>query len=157
MARRPFVSRREIIAGRIVVNASVKRFQTAAKRKHFMQVSIKEILSSYDDQAPLSQASTIPAPWYIDPRIAELEMQNVFSKTWQLVARTDQLENGGDFVTSAPRRRTHRCGSGQQMASCAAFTTFVVTTPQPLSRNLAGRLNSAMSRIMAGDMALTAR
>src|SRR5258708_9164598 len=65
-----------------------------------MQISIEQILSTYNDRAPLSQASTIPAPWYTDPRVAELERLNVFSKTWQLVARTDQLHNPGDFVSA---------------------------------------------------------
>src|SRR5271166_5081899 len=65
-----------------------------------MQPSIEQILSSYDDRAPLSRASTIPAPWYVDPRIAELERLSVFSKTWQLVARTDQLQSPGQFVSA---------------------------------------------------------
>ena len=65
-----------------------------------MQVSIEKILSSYDDRAPLSQAFTIPSSWYIDPRIAELERWNVFSKTWQLVARSSQLQKAGDFVAT---------------------------------------------------------
>jgi choline monooxygenase len=65
-----------------------------------MQTSIEQILSSYDDHASLSQASTIPAAWYVDPRIAELERFNVFSKTWQLVARTDQLKAPGEFVAT---------------------------------------------------------
>src|SRR2546423_8531190 len=65
-----------------------------------MSVSIHEILSLYDDRAPLAEASTIPAPWYVDPRIAELERLNVFGGTWQLVARTDQLEKPGEFVRS---------------------------------------------------------
>ena len=65
-----------------------------------MQPSIDQILSFYDDHAPLSNASTIPAPWYVDPRIAELERLNVFSKTWQLVARTDQLQNPGQFIST---------------------------------------------------------
>ncbi|HKI25223.1 MAG TPA: hypothetical protein VKA07_02800, partial [Candidatus Sulfotelmatobacter sp.] len=65
-----------------------------------MPASIEQILSSYNDQAPLSEASTIPASWYVDPRIAELERLNVFSKTWQLVARTDQLQKPGEFVAA---------------------------------------------------------
>src|ERR1700736_676194 len=65
-----------------------------------MQASIEQMLAKYDDQAPLAEASTIPAPWYVDPRIAELERLNVFSKTWQLVARTDQLQKPGEFVTA---------------------------------------------------------
>jgi choline monooxygenase len=63
-----------------------------------MQPSIEHILSSYDERAPLSQASTIPAAWYVDPRIAELERLSVFSKTWQLVARADQVKTPGQFV-----------------------------------------------------------
>jgi choline monooxygenase len=65
-----------------------------------MPSSIEQILSSYDDRAPLSQASTIPAAWYTDPRIAELERLSVFSKTWQLVARTDQVRSPGQFVST---------------------------------------------------------
>ncbi len=65
-----------------------------------MQASLEQILSSYNDRAPLSEASTIPAPWYVDPRIAELERLNVFSKTWQLVARTDQLQKPGEFIAT---------------------------------------------------------
>lgn len=61
--------------------------------------SIPEILGLYNDRAPLAEASTIPAPWYVDPRIADLETRNVFSKTWQVIGRTDQVEKPGDFVT----------------------------------------------------------
>lgn len=61
--------------------------------------SIPEILALYNDRAPLPEASTIPAPWYVDSRIAELEAQNVFSKTWQVIGRADQVEKAGDFVT----------------------------------------------------------
>src|SRR6516164_1990733 len=65
-----------------------------------MQATIDQILSSYNDRAPLSEAFTIPAAWYTDPRIAEMERLKVFSKTWQLVARTSQLQNAGDFVAT---------------------------------------------------------
>jgi choline monooxygenase len=65
-----------------------------------MQSSIDEILSSYDDRAPLAQASTIPGSWYTDSRIAELERLNVFSKTWQLIARTDQVQTPGQFIST---------------------------------------------------------
>jgi choline monooxygenase len=65
------------------------------------QSSIHDILARYDDKAPLSEASTIPAPWYTDARIAELETKTVFSKTWQLLGRTDQVEIAGQFVTAS--------------------------------------------------------
>ena len=54
--------------------------------------SVQQILASYDDLAPLTEASTIPAPWYVDARIAELEAKTVFSQTWQMVGRIEQVE-----------------------------------------------------------------
>ena len=65
-----------------------------------MQISIEQILSNYDESAPLSNASTIPAAWYVDSRIGELDRQNVFGKTWQLVARTDQVKTPGQYVST---------------------------------------------------------
>ena len=47
--------------------------------------SIQHVLSQYNDQLPLQEASTIPAPWYTDPRIAELERRTVFGANWQCV------------------------------------------------------------------------
>ena len=65
-----------------------------------MHSPIEQVLSSYDDRTRLSRAFTIPASWYVDTRIAELERLNVFGTTWQLVARTSQLQNPGDFVSA---------------------------------------------------------
>lgn len=61
---------------------------------------LEQVLSSYNDNAPLAEASTIPASWYVDPRIFELERVNVFSRTWQLVARSDQVASPGQFVST---------------------------------------------------------
>jgi choline monooxygenase len=65
-----------------------------------METSMQKILSLYDDSAPLAEAFTIPAPWYVDARIAELEKQTVFGQTWQMIGRTDQIEKPGQFVTA---------------------------------------------------------
>ncbi|MGB0050234.1 MAG: hypothetical protein WBP70_22490, partial [Terriglobales bacterium] len=61
--------------------------------------TVDQIVTSYDETAPLAEASTIPAPWYVDARIAELERQTVFSRTWQVLGRVDQVEESGQFVT----------------------------------------------------------
>ena len=52
-----------------------------------MEPTVQEILASYNDSAPLAEAYTIPAAWYTDTRIAQLELQSVFSRTWQAVGR----------------------------------------------------------------------
>jgi phenylpropionate dioxygenase-like ring-hydroxylating dioxygenase large terminal subunit len=64
------------------------------------RMSIPEIIADYNDKAALQDASTIPASWYVDPRIAELEAQTVFSKTWQMVGRVEQVGKPGQFVTA---------------------------------------------------------
>ena len=62
--------------------------------------SLANILASYNDRAPLSEALTIPAPWYVDSRIADLEAKTVFTKSWQLIGRVEQVEKPGQFVTA---------------------------------------------------------
>lgn len=47
----------------------------------------------------IARASTIPARLYNDPVYLELERERVFAHTWQLVARAEQLQAKGDFVT----------------------------------------------------------
>ncbi len=66
-----------------------------------MEPTLKEILASYNAAAALPDAHTIPASWYTDPRVAQLELQNVFSRAWQAIGRTAQVENPGQYVTAS--------------------------------------------------------
>jgi hypothetical protein len=45
-----------------------------------MEPTLKEILASYNATAALPDAHTIPASWYTDARVAQLELHNVFSR-----------------------------------------------------------------------------
>lgn len=57
-------------------------------------------MSSFNPNLPLSQASTIPATWYLSPEMAERERRLIFSQTWQFVGRLEQLEQKGSFLTA---------------------------------------------------------
>jgi len=61
---------------------------------------LQTILDSYDAAAPLAEASTIPGAWYTDDRIAELEREHVFGRTWQVVGRLDQVVSAGQYFTA---------------------------------------------------------
>ncbi len=61
--------------------------------------TVREILNLYNPVNPLENASTIPAPWYFDPRIAQLERDSVFASNWQVVGRLDQVKEPGQFFT----------------------------------------------------------
>jgi choline monooxygenase len=64
-----------------------------------MNDSLANILGLYDQEAPLEQAYTIPAAWYVDERIGRLEREQVFAGNWIAVGRTDQAATAGQFFT----------------------------------------------------------
>jgi choline monooxygenase len=47
---------------------------------------------------PLSRASTLPSRYYLDPSVLAEEKGAIFGRTWQLVARAEDLARVGDFV-----------------------------------------------------------
>src|SRR6202521_4498305 len=62
--------------------------------------SVQDILDLYNPGNTLEKASTIPAPWYRDKRIEELERISVFSGTWHVAGRLDQVGDKGNFFTA---------------------------------------------------------
>jgi choline monooxygenase len=106
-----------------------------------MDPSLHDILASYNDRSPLDQAYTIPASWYVDARVAELERQNVFGRTWQVVARVDQVQQPGQYVTNdlAGEPLAVVRGSDQQLRAfynvCRHHAAAVVTEPQGHATN----------------------
>src|SRR5271157_5732842 len=64
-----------------------------------MTISVADLLAGYNERAPLEEAFTIPAPWYFDQRIGELEGDRVFGRNWIAVGRRDQVEKAGEFFT----------------------------------------------------------
>ena len=93
------------------------------------------MIDSYDPTAPLERASTIPASLYTDERIFELEQQTVFSRSWQLAARVDQLQKSGDYVTTdiGEEPVVVVCGSDNQIRAffnvCRHHAAAVMTEP----------------------------
>jgi choline monooxygenase len=65
-----------------------------------MKRSLDVILGDFDERLPLAEARTIPGSWYTDARVAELERRTVFSRTWQVAARADQVQKPGEYVTT---------------------------------------------------------
>jgi choline monooxygenase len=64
-----------------------------------MDQSIAALLALYDETAPLAEASTIPAPWYLGTRIEALERDHVFGGNWIVAGRADQIAQPGDYFT----------------------------------------------------------
>ena len=65
-----------------------------------MTTTLAKIIDSYDPHAPLENAYTIPASWYTNQELHELEKRNVFANSWQLAGRADQVREPGRYVTS---------------------------------------------------------
>ena len=49
-----------------------------------------------------TRVTTLPASWYTDPEILRLEGQRIFRRTWQYVARADQVASPGQFIQNEP-------------------------------------------------------
>ncbi len=109
-----------------------------------MNQSVHEILNLYNPDHPLERASTIPAPWYRDARIYDLELAAVFGKSWQVAGRLDQVREKGAFFTT----------------DIASEPVVVVRGDDaqlpPLSRNPTAAPSSSAVPITAGPTALMA-
>jgi choline monooxygenase len=64
-----------------------------------VRTPLKQLIESYDPNLLLSEASTPPRSWYSDSRVLELEQRTVFSLSWQMVGRTEQLAEPGEYIT----------------------------------------------------------
>ncbi len=62
-------------------------------------MTLSELVDSYDPNAPLEQAATIPSSWYTDQRIYDLELQTVFARSWQMIGLAERLTEPGQYLT----------------------------------------------------------
>jgi choline monooxygenase len=98
--------------------------------------STRDIIESYEASARLDSAWTIPAPWYTDEQIYQLEISAVFARTWQPVARLDQLRDPGRYVTAeiAGEPIVIVCGSDNLLRGffnvCRHHAAAVMTEPE---------------------------
>jgi len=53
---------------------------------------------SFDER--LAFASTLPSAWYMDPSVLDEEKAKIFSRTWQLVGRAEQVGAPGKYLTA---------------------------------------------------------
>ena len=96
-----------------------------------MQRPLADIIDAYNPEMPLAQASTIPASWYIDPRVMDLERRTVFASSWQLrrARRSGAARRRLRFLR-APRRRACRRRSRRRRGPAWIFQRL----PPPCGR-----------------------
>ena len=64
-----------------------------------MDTGLREIIAKYNPNRPLAEASTPPSSWYTEARVTALEQRTVFSRSWQLVGRADQVREPRQYLT----------------------------------------------------------
>lgn len=65
-----------------------------------MSHGIPELLAAFDPALPLDRAKTIPAAWYFDHGLYELERRAVFGRSWQMVGRQELVAEPGQYLTA---------------------------------------------------------
>ncbi len=108
-----------------------------------MSRTLSDVIASYRSDAPLAHASTIPANWYTDPRVLDLEQRTVFSASWQVAGRVDQLQQPGQFVsceTASGEPIVLVRGSDHVLRGffnvCRHHAAAVVSAPEGVAANL---------------------
>jgi choline monooxygenase len=107
-----------------------------------MKPSVTELLDAYDPGLPLDEASTSPSSWYIDPRVLALEQRTVFSRSWQVAARVDQVREPGQYVTCEIAGEPILVVRGSDgvlrgfFNVCRHHAAAVMTEPQGCAKNL---------------------
>ena len=61
--------------------------------------SVTELIDAYDPGLPLERASTIPASWYLDERVFELERRSVFARSWLVAGRAGQVTQPREYIS----------------------------------------------------------
>ncbi len=61
----------------------------------------------------LSEAHTLPAWLYTDPKVLEAEKREIFRRTWQYVGHLSQISNPGDYFTTEVADRPIIISRGQ--------------------------------------------
>jgi hypothetical protein len=130
------------------------RFRGDTTRDPAMLLSRTEVEAA---TRPLSQARSMPAGFYTDPEIFNLEREHVFLKHWFFAAREDQLAasgsykaidtNGGPVVLV---RRTECCAPSPMFAGIVARSCLKAKGP---SRALSVPITPGATSPMAGSMA----
>jgi choline monooxygenase len=64
-----------------------------------MNLFLKELIDSYDPNAPLEEATTIPASWYTNQRMYDLELQTVIARSWQMIGLAERIAEPGQYLT----------------------------------------------------------
>ena len=107
-----------------------------------MTLSLRDIIAGYNPNAPLSEAATPPASWYVDPRIFDLEKRTVFPHSWQIVARAAQVRDAGQYITAEIAGEPILVVRGNDhllrgfFNVCRHHAAAVVTDPEGKTQNL---------------------
>jgi choline monooxygenase len=103
---------------------------------------LNRIVGSYDADAPLERAWTIPSEWYTEPGVAALEERTVFSASWQLVGRAEQVARPGQYITDSIAREPILVVRGDDgrlrgfFNVCRHHAAAVMTEPEGAAANL---------------------
>lgn len=108
----------------VVILRTAKRGNKKGSRKRSLQDQVDDFVPSI----PIEHATTPPSSWYTNPSFLIHEKKTIFDKTWQPVARLDQLQKPGDYVSGEKQVQTTCISASKRTATHTYIHTQATRT-----------------------------
>ena len=77
-----------------------KQFHNAKNFSPSDAEAVRLSLDSFDPSLPIESARMPPSSWYLSDAFMRAEMGGIFSRTWQVACRADQVARSGQYVAT---------------------------------------------------------
>jgi choline monooxygenase len=74
--------------------------KSQSQKPQVLVLECSAMMDALHIDADAARAWSLPAHYYRDGAIAELEKQTIFARTWQVIGHCDQIPNPGDYFTT---------------------------------------------------------
>ena len=82
--------------------------------------------TAHIDTAQLGETRSLPATWYCDERVFEIEKQELFFKNWHYVCHLSQVDAPGKYITARLFDQEFFVVGGNQGAAKLSSTSFFI-------------------------------
>ena len=89
--------------------------------------SANDLVGGINERMEAATVWALPARWYADPDIYQIERRSIFSRHWLWIGREGEVAEPGQYITAAPAEFPLFVRRSEDGSSSAASTTCAAT------------------------------